>query len=130
MNKCYRILHLDDNPIFTNSIDYLFADMDIYYHQVKNVAEATEFLSTAYQKGELPNLFICDLMLENDWDSTTGEKFIKEIYDLYHNDLKIMVLSSRCDREIIKELDHYIDCYQVKMFDEEEFRETINNLLN
>ena len=124
MNKIYRIIHLDDNPLILESMKTLFKDEgSIEYHGADTVEEAYALLDDA-----LPDLLIVDLMLDQTNDATQGRDFLKEVHAKYPS-LKKMVLSARPDESLQRDLREYIVEYDTKTFRPEQYVDKIMKIL-
>ena len=118
------ILHMDDNPTFTNLTRKAIQLNDTTkYIPVHTIEEAR-----IYFNSQQPDLFISDLMIGSDWDDSNGIQLIKDIHSDFPT-VPIMVLSARCDSKTRDNLREYITCYQVKMFHSDELNDLIISLL-
>lgn len=125
--KDYTILHLEDNPVFIELMEALFykiKDMDIVYNGVQKSFEAIDRL-----RNQLPDLFIVDLMLENDYDPQPGVLFIKEVRKSISKDVPIMVLTANTDHTPKKDLHGLINWIETKDFSPSNFRKKISRIL-
>jgi len=122
MKKKY-ILHLDDSIDFINSIKHIFEEIDVRYRYKYKASDIKELL-----RKELPDLFIADLMLENEHNADPGVNLVKFLHKKYP-DLKIMILSARCDKSIQDELEPYIVYYETKSYRPSVFQNKIIELL-
>jgi len=126
MAKNYRIIHLDDNPLFIDLIEMLIDEIDginIKYKGVLTDKEAYDFVESG-----LPDLFISDLMLEDDHDAESGIKVIETLHNQYPS-LKIMVLSARSDTSLRDRLREYVVAYVTKEFDPSLLPDDIKRIL-
>ncbi len=123
MKKKYKVLHLDNNRVFTNLFGELLEEMDIEYHPVHSPQDALMMIEKIS-----PHLLITDLIGGNDYDVSPRITFIKDIYNKYQV-LRIMVLSTRSDQQIKDELRNYIVHYEIKTFRPSQFKERLLDLL-
>ena len=127
MRKVYKIIHLDDNPVFFKVMERnlrRIKEIEILYKAASRIEKIKQMMNI----NDLPDLFITDLMLENDYDASQGINFVKKL----HKDfplLKIMVLSARSDHRIQVELKPFIIKYQTKTFLPRQFRQDLVRLL-
>jgi CheY-like chemotaxis protein len=128
MNKQYKILHVDDSPMFTSFLKELLSRRDgmINYKDVRSAEDALSEL-----KENRPDLLIVDLMLSNDDDPRPGVEFIKLIKNQNcYKDLKIMVLTANLEKGPEKELQGLVSEYRHKNFTPSVFRQEIIDILS
>jgi len=126
MAKNYRIIHLDDNPLFIDLMEVPISEIDginIKYKGVLTDKEAYDLLGSG-----LPDLFISDLMLKDDHDAESGIKVIEKLHNQYPS-LKIMVLSARSDASLRDRLRECVVAYQIKEFDPSLLADDIKRIL-
>lgn len=123
--KKYRVLHLEDSPLYIEMFKELINQLgNVEYQYVYNANEAFERL-----KEQLPDLMIVDLMLGQDYDTEPGEMFVKKAAAEYPY-LKMMVLTGWADDDDPYErLKDYIIHYEKKAFRPSKFKTTLTNLL-
>jgi len=127
MRKAYKIIHLDDNPVFFKVMERnlrRIKEIEIIYKAAPSIEKIEQMMNV----NDLPDLFISDLMLENDYDASQGMNFVKKMYTNYPS-LNIMVLSARSDLSIQEELKPFIIKYQTKTFLPRQFRQDLVRLL-
>jgi CheY-like chemotaxis protein len=127
MAKNYRIIHLDDNPLFISLMEMLIDDeineIKIKYNGVFTDEEAYNLIES-----KPPDLFISDLMLEDDHNAETGITVIETLHNNYPS-LKIMVLSARGDASLRDRLEKSIVAYKTKEFDPPSLADDIKSIL-
>jgi len=126
MEKKYKILHLDDYPVFTEGINDIFLETDIEYFPVNSEEETKEAL-----ENNIFDYFIADLMLDDDThDISNGCRVISDISKKYP-DLKIMVLTARPDgnKTIQTLLKGKIIAYLTKDFKPTRFYDQVMNVI-
>jgi response regulator of citrate/malate metabolism len=127
MRKAYKIIHLDDNPVFFKVMERnlrRIKEIEIIYKAAPRIEKIKQMINI----NDLPDLFISDLMLENDYDASQGINFVKKMNKDYPS-LNIMVLSARSDLSIQEELKPYIIKYQTKTFLPRQFRKDLVDFL-
>jgi CheY-like chemotaxis protein len=126
MSKTYRIVHLDDNPVFIELTKMLIdeiKEINIDYKGVYRKQDAYNLI-----KSDIPDLFISDLMLEDEHDAETGAQVVKTVSEKYPY-LKIMALSARSDASLKERLEKYTIRYETKDFQPSLFPDTIKDIL-
>ena len=130
MSKTYRIVHLDDNPVFIELTKMLIdeiKEINIDYKGVYRKQDAYNLI-----KSDIPDLFISDLMLEDEHDAETGAQVVKTVSEKYP-DLKIMALSARSDASLKERFEKYTKKYTIryetKDFQPSVFIDTIKDIL-
>ena len=126
MTKNYRVIHLDDNPLFIDLIEMLINEMNGM--EIKYKAVFTDEKAYALVKSEPPDLFISDLMLKDDHNAETGIKVIETLHKKYPS-LKIMVLSARGDASLRDRLKKCTVAYKTKEFDPLSLADDIKSIL-
>ncbi|CAN2042058.1 putative Signal transduction response regulator, receiver region domain protein [Candidatus Magnetomoraceae bacterium gMMP-15] len=136
--KSYKVLHLEDEKLFTELIRSLFEDINVEYESCAENNKISECLETGNLdlltqlvmldlREKQPDLFIVDLQLFDDSDPSPGISLIQEVFQEYK---KIMVLSARSDEYIQEDLKGYILHYAVKAFRPSAFKKKILEILN
>ncbi|KPA14699.1 chemotaxis protein CheY [Candidatus Magnetomorum sp. HK-1] len=129
MRNIFKIIHLDDNPVFFKVLERnlrRIKDIDILYRATTRKDKLEQMITDSLP--DLPDLFISDLMLKDDHDATQGINFVKKINSQYPS-LKIMVLSARSDQTIKEDLKPHITKYQTKSYLPRQFTKDIIALL-
>ena len=122
----YRIIHIEDNPVFTDLTQILIQEIEginIDYIPAHTANKAYSLLET-----NVPDILIADLMLENEYDARSGLAFIKKVKEKYPK-LQIMVLTARGDNSLREELEDTVIRYETKTFRPSSFKDLIKDLL-
>ena len=126
MNQYYEIIHLDDNPVFLEETGRLIRRIDdcqINYKGIVNKDKANALI-----KKNNYDLFISDLMIEDDNSEISGKTFITEISKKFPT-LKILVLSARSKYEFYDYFQSMNIQYMEKTFNPYYFGDDIKNLI-
>jgi DNA-binding NarL/FixJ family response regulator len=129
MRNIYKILHLDDNPVFFKVLERNLRhikDIEILYKATTRKEKIEQMIIDSLP--DLPDLFISDLMLKDDHDANQGINFVKKMNQQYPS-LKIMVLSARSDPRIKDDLYPHITKYQTKSYLPRQFTKDIIAIL-
>jgi uncharacterized protein with HEPN domain/CheY-like chemotaxis protein len=125
IKKNCTILHLDDNPIICNMLQYFLESIpNITYEAVYNEKQSDQCLQT-----KLPDFLIVNLLRESDYDYAPGIQYIKKIYR-NNPAIKIIVYTACNPIEIRKELAPFIVHFETKGGDPLAFINKIKSLLD
>ena len=120
MTTNFKVLHLDDNPVFLNMTKSLFENQkDINYEGVFSTKEAFSSI-----ENRIPDLVLVDLMLEDQENPEPGVQFIEQVSKRYPKTC-MFVLTSYKENNIKEKISKYVREYFQKGCDPQFFISTV-----